>query len=61
MLMQFAHTAALTATHTATHASTHTATHTATRTAYNVDAKLIERNLPPRGGFLFTMFPHQEL
>ena len=22
--------------------------------------KLIERNPPPRGGFLFTMFPHQE-
>jgi len=21
---------------------------------------LIERNLSPRGGFLFTMFPHQE-
>jgi len=21
---------------------------------------LIERNPPPRGGFLFTMFPHQE-
>jgi len=25
-----------------------------------LDNKLIERNPPPRGGFLFTMFPHQE-
>ena len=25
-----------------------------------VSDKLIERNPPPRGGFLFTMFPHQE-
>jgi len=25
------------------------------------EGTLIERNPPPRGGFLFTMFPHQEL
>ena len=25
-----------------------------------IDLTLIERNPPPRGGFLFTMFPHQE-
>jgi len=27
---------------------------------YYVSRKLIERNPPPRGDFLFTMFPHQE-
>jgi len=27
---------------------------------YKYQIKLIERNPPPRGGFLFTMFPHQE-
>jgi len=29
-------------------------------TTYRHPVTLIERNPPPRGGFLFTMFPHQE-
>jgi len=53
--------------HTATYYNKlqHTATnynklqHTATY--YNTPAtRVIERTPPPRGGFLFTMFPHQE-
>jgi len=27
---------------------------------YPTHLNLIQRNPPPRGGFLFTMFPHQE-
>jgi len=62
-MIQHVHTH--THTHARTHAHTHTYTHAHTHThmIQHVSPcciKLIERTPPPRGGFLFTMFPDQE-